>query len=299
MNRLLAMALSAFLVFTVAGFAEIKLAADRGSAVQSINPLRLALRQKQYFSLPDGTAYTAAEAAFFDLVAGRKPALKTLRAAGLSLHLADGEWSALADHESDPQGRGLYAYRPDGRDLLISAPHQFRDLRTGDIAGSLFDELQLGAAAFNTAPRDLPVGNDRLSDLGKLESTEFTLFHLVYHAHRPGARIVQLHGFAAEKRRSASARAVEVIVSNGTRRPDAGTRAIVACLSGAGLKAAIYPDDVGELGGTTNAVLAALMDAGAPVGTFVHVETSRDLRDRLSVDAALRFVFGSCLSAGP
>ncbi len=273
-------------------------AAQSEAAMHSINPLRLSLRQKERFALPDAAARTAAQEAFADLLAGRDPAPGTLRAAGLALHAADGQWRALADLDSDPQGRGLYAYRPGGLDLLISAPHQFKDLRTGRIAGFLFDELQLGAAAFNTAPRDLPMGGDRLSDLGKLEGTEFNLFHLAYHAHRPGARIVQLHGFAAEKRKSAAARAAQVIVSNGTRRPDPGTRAIASCLAGAGIKTAIYPDEVSELGGTTNITLAELTKAGAPIGTFVHVETSRDLRDRLSDDAALRFVFGSCLSAG-
>jgi hypothetical protein len=270
---------------------------EPATQMQSINPLRLDLRQEDRFVLSDGVAAAAAARAFDDLLAERTPEPGTLSASGLALHQGSG-WRALSDDPQDPAGRGLYAYRPDGLALMISAPHQFRDLRTGRIAGLLFDELGLEAAAFNTAPRDLLLIDGSLSDLGKLEGSQFNLFHLAFHAARPDSRIVQLHGFAREKRKTVAGRQADVIVSNGTRRPDRTTVEVTECLLRAGFIARHYPDEVSELGGTTNVTVAELIGAGAPVGTFLHVETSRELRDRLAADEALRFVFGSCLGMG-
>lgn len=270
---------------------------EQATQVQSINPLRLDLRQEDRFLLFDGAATAVVARAFDDLLAERTPEPDTLSASGLALHQGSG-WRALSDDPQDSAGRGLYAYRPGGLALMISAPHQFRDLRTGRIAGLLFDELRLEAAAFNTAPRDLLLADGSLSDLGKLEGTHFNLFHLAFYRTRPASRIVQLHGFAREKRRSAAGRGAEVIVSNGTRRPDRTMIAVTQCLRRAGFMALQYPDEVSELGGTMNVTLAELFGAGAPVGTFLHIETSRELRDRLAMDEALRFVFGSCLGVG-
>lgn len=270
---------------------------EQVTQMQSINPLRLDLRQEGRFLLPDGAAAAAATKAFDDLLAERTPEPGILSASRLALH--DGQhWRALSDDPQDPAGRGLYVYRPGGFTLMISAPHQFRDLHTGRIAGLLFDEMGLEAAAFNTAPRDLQLENGSLSDLGKLKGSQFNLFHLAYHAARPVSRIVQLHGFAREKRKSAAARGADVIVSNGTRRANRTTIEVTKCLRRAGFVALHYPDEVNELGGTKNVTLAELIGAGAPVGTFLHLETSRELRDKLMVDETLRFVFGSCLGVG-
>lgn len=270
---------------------------EQATQMQSINPLQSDLRQEDRFALPDGAAAAAATRAFEDLLAKKTPEPGTLSASGLALHDGSG-WRALSDDPHDPAGRGLYAYRPGGFALMISAPHQFRDLRTGRIAGLLFDELGLEAAAFNTAPRDLRLADGSLSDLGKLEGSHFNLFHIAFHGIRPASRIVQLHGFAREKRKSTAGRGADVIVSNGTRRPDQSAIEVTQCLRRAGFMALHYPDEVNELGGTTNVTLAELIGAGAPVGTFLHVETSRELRDKLVVDEGLRFVFGSCLGLG-
>lgn len=265
--------------------------------MQSIEQLRVGLRQKKLFALPDGKAADAARRAMEALFYGSRLEEETLADAGLEQHAQPG-WKALADIPASPAGRGLFAYRPGGLQILLSAPHQFHDIRTGEIAGLMFEELGMSAVAFNTAPRSLRLSDGRLSDLGKLTATHFNFFHLAFHAAFPEGRVVQLHGFAAEKRESAAARSADIILSNGTERPDAGTKAVAGCLRRAGILARIYPDEVTELGGTTNATLAALISAGSPVGSFLHVEMSRPLRDQLSKDPQLRFVFGTCLSAG-
>lgn len=281
-----------FVLGTAAGATVVS--AGDGEGMQTVDALRTDLRQKEHFALPDAAEAEAARRASADLVADIAPPGEILDAAGLTWH-RNFDWQALGDTPARPAGRGLFVHRSGGLPMLLSAPHQFHDIETGRIAAQLFDDLQVAAAAFNTAPRSLSLPDGRKTDLGKLEGTHFNLFHLAFHAAYPKGRIVQIHGFAAEKRSSQSARSAELILSNGTRHPDPGTVATVECLRRAGFRTLLYPDDVTELGGTQNATLAELLRAGAPVGTFLHVEISRAMRDRLVVDDALRFVFGTCL----
>lgn len=267
-------------------------------AVPDIDSLRRETRQRDAFALPDPQALVAARTVFAALVAGESPSSDALQEAGLVLRVG-ADYAAVVDRPEVPEGRGLYVVRETGLPLMFSAPHQFKDLRTGRIAALMTEEQGARAVAFNTAPRDLPVGGRGLvSDLGKLEGTHFNAFHLAFHAAHPKARIVQLHGFAREKRETAAGRAASVIVSNATRRPDRGAAAVVDCLKRGGFAARLYPDEVRELGGTTNVTFAALLDAGAPLGTFLHVEVSKEVRDSLSDNQDVRWVFGACLGAG-
>lgn len=296
----LVIALAPFVPTTLAAGAEMTPGRQQQeqAVMSSIDTLRRETLQRDRFVLPGGKELGAARRAFADLVTGRGPAQETLHAAGLVSYAGVG-FDALADAPEAPAGRGLYVMREGGAPLMISVPHQFKDLKTGRLGALVAEEQNARAAAFNTAPRDLSVGPEgRLSDLGKLDATHFNMFHLALYAAHPKTRIVQLHGYAREKRQTAAGRGTDVIVSNATRRLDPGTRAIVDCLQRAGFRAGLYPETVTELGGTKNATFAALLDAGAPVGTFVHVEISRELRDMLSDENQIRWVFGACLGSG-
>ncbi len=98
-----------------------------------------------------------------------------------------------------------------------------------------------------------------------------------------GARalVVQLHGFAAREGGFA------VVVSSGERRSgvaivDRVARALSPAVPGAVVR---FPDDVDELGATTNVQGALVREAG---GAFVHLELSSSLRRELAASPALR-----------
>ncbi len=275
-------------------------AAPATENAMDLDRTRRALRQTERFALPGGAELSAARAAFADLAAFRAPDPGTLAEAGLAVpEGADGSVLAVGDTPGDPAGRGLFAVRDGGLPVLVSAPHQFRDLKTGEIAAKLFSEAPYRAAAINTAPRDLSVeGSDRRADLGKLEATHFNAFHRAFHAAHPRARIVQLHGFASDRRKTKAGRAAGFIISSGASRPAPEAEKIAACLRRAGFDARLYPTEVRELGGTRNAQRAALIDAGAPDGAFIHVEMSPDIRETLVNDQQARWIVGTCLAAG-
>lgn len=263
-----------------------------------LDELRSLYRQSEVFRLPGGVELDAAGALFDSMIGGRAPDEAEAARAGLEPALAEG-FAAVADWADDPAGRGLYAVRPGGLPLLLSAPHQFRDLHTGRIAALLMEEMEVRGLAVNTAPRDLKVeGRGGLSDLADLDLTHFNAFHVAFLRAHPAGRVVQLHGFAQEKRRTEAGRRADVILSSGSADPGEGVPRIAACLSAMGLTALVFPREVEELGGTTNATLAALRLAGAPNGSFVHVEMSVATRERLRKDTDARFVFGNCLGAG-
>lgn len=265
--------------------------------MSDIDSLRRETRQQDVFAMPSGQELAATRNVFEAMMADRLPTSQDLDAAMLELRVGR-DFTATVDTQAAPAGRGLYVLRRDGLPLLFSAPHQFKDLDTGLLAALMTEEQGALGVAFNTAPRDLPIaGGGGLSDLGKLDATHFNAFHLAFRAAYPAARIVQLHGFARDKRRSEAGRAADVIVSNGTRRADPGAIALADCLRRAGFGARLYPNEVRELGGTRSATLAALMGDGAPAGTFLHIEISRELRDTLIDNQDVRWVFGACLGA--
>lgn len=255
-------------------------------------------RQSERFLLPERRESDAAGTVFRQMMDGSSVDLATVAEAGLELPLAD-SFSIAADRGDAPAGRGFFVLRSTGRAVLLSAPHQFRDLGTGIIAAQLMETMDFRGLAVNTAPRDLGVpGIAGDSDLSDLSDTHFNAFHLAFfHAH-PAGRVVQLHGFAKEKRRSRAGREAEVILSSGSADPTDGVRQMAECLTAMGLRTLVYPQDVQELGGTTNSNLAALRAAGAPNGYFVHVEMSAETRKELRRNPDAFFVFGTCLGAG-
>ncbi|MFC2990717.1 hypothetical protein [Halomonas tibetensis] len=198
----------------------------------------------------------------------------------------------LTEKEGERLGRGLYAARIQGGEpVLIQAPHQYYDLRTGTIARQLFLESNAMAAAWNTTHRYH--GDD--SDLVHIpDSYLHALSRAFAEVHTEG-RILQLHGFSRAKRKSRAGREADAILSNGSRKPSKALARLADCLSKRlDIRALLYPRDVRELGATTNTLAADLRNRG--FDGFVHLELDSDLRKRLVGDVDARNTLIQCVT---
>ena len=187
----------------------------------------------------------------------------------------------LVEAPGERHGRGLYAFRPQAPlRRVLQMPHAFKDLHTRRIGLELFAGGGFQAACWNTVPRWRKRMGRRLdSDLAHHPASWFTPFTRALAARPERLTVIQLHGFDAARRNSPLA----VVLSNGTRRPDAALRRLARCIeSEIDRPVALYPLQADFLGGTTNAQLAALRGRQR----FVHVEMDRRLREQLRRDPA-------------
>ncbi len=193
--------------------------------------------------------------------------------AGLEAERRDGIW-AVGDSTGTGRGQGIFLVRPGAsRPWLLSAPHAAGDdLLTGEIALAWFTRTGAAGGAWAVARR-------REGDLARETTSAFHAFHLGFAAAHPEGLVVQLHGFAREKRRTEAARRSQAILSSGTSPSPEWLHAVAACMERElGVRVSVYPEEVSELGGTTNAQARELSAAGA---RFLHLEASLELRRRL------------------
>lgn len=236
-----------------------------------------------------------------DLAAG-------LRALGFALEvlrLGDEALAVVREAPGAATGKGLYVVRRPANGIApvaLQAPHRFFDEDTGTIAARLLaEELRFAAAAWNTVPRhydDAATGRRVDSDLAHAPVSHLNAFTRAFARAHPGGLVAQLHGFDQGRRRSASGAEADMIASGGTDTPGRQVRARVACLRMATpWKVLLFPEDVRELGGTTNTNAAALRTLGGQA-EFLHLEMARDLRRDLVRQPALRARLAECLAGG-
>jgi hypothetical protein len=205
---------------------------------------------------------------------------------------------ALAERVDERRGRGFYLVCPDTPGaVVLQAPHALSDLGTGEIAMRLADEGTLAAVAWSTVPRGQAAADGgEGSDLAHQPESYLVAFSRAVAAASSARPVVQLHGFAAARRRSAEGADADLIVSSGSRTPSPRVVRLARCLGPSlGVRARVYPTEVAELGGTTNVVGQALRRLGH--GGFVHLELGEALRDRLRSDAGARREVLRCLAA--
>jgi hypothetical protein len=167
--------------------------------------------------------------------------------------------------------------------LVLQAPHSYADRFTGNIALRLFAEGRFGAAAWNTVPR-------KLVDVCHTLDHPFSAFTRALVRAHPKSFVVQVHGFAQEKRQTVTGTAADLIVSNGTQAPDRSVRRLAILLQSElpFSQVHLYPTEVQELGATTNVQGETLRQAGS--SRFVHLEMSEPLRLRMANDGQARQV---------
>jgi hypothetical protein len=242
---------------------------------------------------------------------------------GLALEawrVAGRRYWVVRERDDARRGAGAYAVR-DGvagtRPVLLQAPHAYFDLGTGAIAAELFFETAgVGRALFvNTVQRYQTVPGVRVADPDSPADVCHNPDHLFAAATaaalRAGvARLIQLHGFegeadepgrgaagAAEPARAADGDAdgARMIVSSGRARSSPGSAAVAAALGGPAARVLRFPEETRRLGATTNVQARLAEAAGAD---FVHVEMSRDVRDRLLADPRALRDLAAAIEAG-
>lgn len=158
--------------------------------------------------------------------------------------------------------------------LMLQVPHRYHDRHTGPIGWRWWkNDFRVAALAINTAPRSA-------ADLGQLNDSMLLAFTRAFlSAQGSNSQIVQLHGFAAEKRQTDRGKEAELIISAGHRKPSKKLVSMVNCLQQADFAARLYPSEVAELGGTRNRV--GRMLRRRDLNNFVHLEIDALLRERL------------------
>jgi len=265
-----------------------------GASPDPIAELRARASRQGRYELPATLELARAET-LFERTLSRREGFAALVAewAGLGFQLRRvGEQSdaslVLMEAPGRRTGRGFYLFRDaPGPDLAIEAPHSPSDLGTGEILLRLYRETRAAAAAWSTVHR-------READLAHLTGSYFHSFSLAFARAFPAGRLVQIHGFDAEKPASGRDREAGVIVSNGTRQPGPALRSSWQCLErGFPGLIRLFPEEIGELGGTNNSQAGAL--SRIEYRGFVHLEMSRSFRRRLREDATALATLAGCL----
>lgn len=252
---------------------------------------------ERHYVLPTAAEVERAQALFLRLMRGERGATLGKAWSELGFDLISDATQGLTwlqEQSTARHGRGFFIFRQGGASAL-QMPHAFKDAMTGQIGVTLFRQGRYSAAAWNTVPRDFVVDGRRIdADMAHLDDSYFIAFARAFAQRHPQGRVYQLHGFEQESRRSGAARGAAVILSDGTRTPASTLRRLADCIAGQARASVLtYPEDVRELGATTNTVAAALRREG--FAGFVHVEMSHRFRSNLSQSPALQKTLLICM----
>jgi hypothetical protein len=211
---------------------------------------------------------------------------------------AGDDWIGLQDLAPGCRGQGFFLLnrRPEGP-LVVQVPHAYYDLYSGEIAAGLLRE-DIAIIAWNSAKRTiLSDPDDSLADLAKRHDSLFNALTQAMLETRPQGRLIQLHGFANEKRITEAGAEAAVIVSNGSVWPSTSVEQIAGCLQSLiDGPVWLYPKDVRELGATQNVQGQTMRDQGHD--GFVHLELNRATRETLRNSPLSRGEFSTCLGTG-
>ena len=262
------------------------------------NILKEASVGKQFVQ-PSHAEIRRGEALFSRLFKGeRSIALNAAWAeAGFDVLSADsGQLTLVVEQASQRAGRGFFVLRA-GAPVMLQIPHAFYDELTREIGVSVFKRGRFSAAAWNTVPRKFEQNGQVINaDMAHLTNTYFIAFSRAFARHYPQGNIVQLHGFDQSKRNSSTAASAAAIISNGSGSASPMLKKLAVDLQQkTKLNILVYPDDVRELGATTNTVAAALRDIGFT--QFTHIEMSRGFRERLKRSRAWQLILVNSLEA--
>ena len=281
----------------------LAMAASAPAAAQTLERLLERASSARLYRQSSPAEMQHAQDLFLRVLRGERSALlqRAWRALGMNLEpLNDNGAELLVLYESDNMrmGRGLYAFRPAlSQPIALQAPHSFKDYHTRQIVLEMMLETQAAAAAWNTTPRSFDQAGATINaDLAHQEQTFFIAFSRAFAQHYARGRILQLHGFAQEKRATQAGAAADMILSSGRQTPTPAALAAGRCLKQRMPGSVrIYPHDVLELGGETNTIGHALTQMGH--AGFLHLEISRSMRKRVRSDDALRQAIWQCAAA--
>ena len=210
------------------------------------------------------------------------------------LKILDHRYIALQQREN--HGGGHYLFNPAAkRPIYLQAPHRVSDRNTGRIVLRLFQRNHYRGAGWNSLHRrSKGLKGPTESDLAHIPLSPFTAMGRAIAMQEPEARIIQLHGFNQTRRKSVEGASADIIISSASNWPSSETRLMALCLQQSQLGVVrLYPNEVRELGGTTNNTAKALQRIG--FSGFIHLELSAPLRQRLLKETDLFDRFAQCL----
>lgn len=205
----------------------------------------------------------------------------------------------LSEYKKYCTGIGYYAVDIDKSNkiipVLLQAPHQFFDLKTGKIVSWLFSAMPFKAAAWNSSHRYYSKLEDSSkSDLAKLANSIFMEFSKSFMRHYANGVILQVHGFNNNNQKTPRGKIANVIISSGQATIEKPASNLARCLKiHIQNNVFLFPSEIGELGATKNA-LGQWVNKKYP-GHFVHLELNYRMRDKFLKDKALRKVFARCI----
>ena len=186
-------------------------------------------------------------------------------------------------------GHGVYVWRTRyATPLVIETPHSYADVYTLNIGLAAQQELGARALLVNGTHRRFGCTEaDAIcpADVAHAPTSVFEGVHEAFVARNPGDVVIQFHGFDAGPKDPL------LILSAARTRTDVrpyaeALRRVLAPLGA--WPVAVYPAEINRLGGTTGVQARQLRAAG---GKMLHVEMSRELRDRLVADPAIMRAF--------
>lgn len=192
--------------------------------------------------------------------------------------LEDGRF-LLHEHKDMRFGRGLYLFDPQAvHGLFLQLPHSFYDLDTGDIGLKMAQNRGIKMIGWNTVQRYAHAN----ADLAHRTGTPFHAMTLAFIRNAPNGRVIQLHGFSNAKRSTTAGESAAIILSTGN--PTSCTqdiRQLQECFRenldlSDPQDIACYPEDILELGATTNDQGQHLRRLGQ--NHFWHIELNRHVR---------------------
>lgn len=178
-------------------------------------------------------------------------------------------------------------------DIALMAPHRYHDKHTGVIAKRLLTNYEFSSIALNSIPRYSQTAENQSADLAHLSTSLHTAYSRAFAARFPSGKLIQLHGFSAQKRRTIAAQQADVILSNGTAWPSEYLLTLQRCLIQQDWKTLRYPQQVSELGGTQNSIGQLLRSLGH--SGFIHMELNANSRQKLLNEKNTRSAFAHCL----
>ncbi len=194
---------------------------------------------------------------------------------------------ALVEDPAQKRGAGAVVLRPRAvRRVIVEAPHIFHDKHTLPIAAHVFEALGARALLINTVHRHRSEG----ADVAHADVSMFLGAHEALTRADPKSVAIQLHGFSHS--RNPSLKGVDAIMS--AARTSFDLTLVAGRLAPAihPLVVKRYPEEVDQLGGTTNVEAKASAALGA---SFVHIEMSDPLRDALAEGGNVLRSFGAAL----
>lgn len=218
----------------------------------------------------------------------------------------------LREENGKRHGAGNYAVREATApkvSILLQAPHAHFDKKTGSISAQIF---------FN------PVGGEVRKEIHGLFASSLHRYQIAPGkrlrspdspadpCHNPGhlyaavtesilsvgkrITVVQLHGFAEGTNERAKQRGTnDAIISAGTEISSDTSSAVAKSLVDSGFQILRFAEDIKHLGGTKNLQYKAAQAAGEE---FVHIEMSKNFREKLQKHEAVQASLASALLAG-